>query len=467
MGEARPAGAGPTDADDEGVSLVSFRARVADTTARWALIASVIIVGGRIAEYVGSGELHFLVSVGIWIICDVFFWRARARLRRGDVDGAAARILVATLFVVSVNSLFEVPALSLTGFLLGFPVLQICALAMAPPEQLRVWSRGLPILFCVAVLLRQLVNPMAILESPLDLLTVAIGGAFGLVIIGSLSVGLQDTLRRALGASEEARGALGHANLEIAAARDQALAASTAKSAFLATMSHELRTPLNAIIGYSELLLEEHDDPSIRGDVKRIHGAGAHLLVLINDILDLSKVEAGKTEINVEAIAIAALLDGIADTLGPTIERGGNRLELEVSGDVGLIESDLTKVRQILINLIGNAAKFTHDGEIRVIARSIEAAGAPGVEVSVEDTGIGIPADKLATIFDPFVQADASTTRRYGGTGLGLAITRRFCEMLGGTLTVVSEVGKGSRFTVWLPRQIAPELRSRGRTLSG
>ncbi|MCA9658119.1 MAG: response regulator, partial [Myxococcales bacterium] len=226
------------------------------------------------------------------------------------------------------------------------------------------------------------------------------------------------------------------------------------KSEFLANTSHELRTPLNAIIGYSELIEEDAEEPELRADVGRILEASRHLLELINDVLDLSKIEAGRMDLFYETIRVDTLIRGVADTIRPTIERNSSRLVLNLGGGLGTIESDLTKVRQILLNLASNAAKFTAGGTVEIVAREVRGdAGEAGLELAVRDSGIGIDAAKLAAIFEPFTQADASTTRRYGGTGLGLAITRRFVEMLGGTIDVTSVVGEGSCFTVWLPRR--------------
>ncbi|MET0600234.1 MAG: response regulator [Mesorhizobium sp.] len=238
---------------------------------------------------------------------------------------------------------------------------------------------------------------------------------------------------------------------ELAAARDEAVRASQAKSDFLASMSHELRTPLNAIIGYSEMLLEEPDDlmrPELRPDLQKIRGAGKHLLGLINDILDLSKIEAGKMDLFFEAFDLAALLSEVSATVEPLVAKNGNSFELRHEPDLGTMSSDQTKIRQILLNLLSNATKFTTQGRITLSARRLIGNR---VEFEVSDTGIGMTGDQLAAIFQPFSQADASTTRNYGGTGLGLAITQQFCRMLGGEVIADSVYGKGSTFTVTVP----------------
>ncbi len=234
----------------------------------------------------------------------------------------------------------------------------------------------------------------------------------------------------------------------------QAEARNRAKSQFLANMSHELRTPLNAIIGYSEMLEEDaalggHE--AIVPDLKKIQGAGRHLLSLINGILDLSKIEAGRMDLYVEAYDVRALIDDVVATVAPLVANNGNTLTLDCAADLGTARADVTKLRQTLFNLIGNAAKFTERGTITVRAARRSEGEMEWLVFDVIDTGIGMTAEQLERLFEPFVQADASTTRKYGGTGLGLAISRRFCEMMGGTVTVESAPGAGSTFTVWLP----------------
>jgi PAS domain S-box-containing protein len=241
---------------------------------------------------------------------------------------------------------------------------------------------------------------------------------------------------------------------ELVRARDAAEEANRAKSAFLANMSHELRTPLNAVIGYSEMLQEVAEDrgqDDLLPDLGKIQWAGKHLLGLINDVLDLSKIEAGRVELSIESVDAAPVIDDAVNTIRPLVAQNGNRLEVVCPDSLGAMLADLTRVRQVLFNLLSNACKFTENGVIRLEAQRTQRRGADWVEFRVTDTGIGMSRDQLDRLYRPFMQADASTTRKYGGTGLGLAISREFCHMMGGTLSAESELGKGSAFTLRLP----------------
>jgi signal transduction histidine kinase/DNA-binding response OmpR family regulator len=250
-------------------------------------------------------------------------------------------------------------------------------------------------------------------------------------------------------------------NVKIAdEARQRAEEANRTKSEFLANMSHELRTPLNAIIGYSEILEEDAADQGqdcLINDIKKIRNAGKHLLSLINDVLDLAKIESGKVDLYLESFDVNKMVKDVVETLQPTCEKNNNRMVIDCPENIGLMRSDFTKVRQSLFNLLSNAIKFTHNGEVKLRVERQRVKNKTGevqkfLHFIVQDTGIGMKPEQCKKLFQAFSQADSSTTRKYGGTGLGLVITQNFINMMGGEVAVESEYGVGSIFTLKLPQ---------------
>jgi signal transduction histidine kinase len=237
--------------------------------------------------------------------------------------------------------------------------------------------------------------------------------------------------------------------------------ANHAKSIFLAKMSHELRTPLNAVIGYSELLLETME-PAVasqtkENDLRCINAAGKHLLSLVTDVLDLSKIEADKVEINVEAFSLDALVDQVMATSQPLAAKNGNALTVQRQSNLGMVDTDQTKLRQVLLNLLSNACKFTKAGTVSLVVKRDRRSAGDWLEMQVRDSGIGIAPADAAKLFQNFQQVSAATSGKYGGTGLGLALSQKLCALMGGGITVSSELGRGSCFTVRIPARVSPE----------
>ncbi|MGH8354619.1 MAG: sensor histidine kinase [Pseudomonas sp.] len=247
--------------------------------------------------------------------------------------------------------------------------------------------------------------------------------------------------------------------LELVEARDQALEASRVKSQFIANVSHELRTPLHAVISYSEMLLEDLQDAGLAQqlqDQRKVHGAAQHLQALIDEVLDFTKLEAGKMELDVSPIELDELVADLLDTVTPLAKRNGNRLEVRLAEPLDELRSDRLKLSQCLYNLLSNACKFTEHGLIRLAIRREQSAGQDWFCFEVSDSGIGMDEAQLGRLFQPFSQGDSSITRKYGGTGLGLAISRGLCQVLGGEINVSSKPGQGSSFLMRVPALFSP-----------
>jgi two-component system sensor histidine kinase/response regulator len=265
--------------------------------------------------------------------------------------------------------------------------------------------------------------------------------------------------------TEQSRLAIQQAELvsRLRISQQEAEASTRAKSEFVANMSHELRTPLNAITLYTDMLLEGAEEDGRQGDASdlgKVQMASRHLLGLINGILDLSKIEAGKMELELSTFEVKRMVEELTSTMTPVVAKNGNAFHVDVSPTAGTMQADVTKVRQILFNLLSNAAKFTSHGVVSLQVRTVLIDGLAHIEYAVSDTGIGLTDEHKARLFQPFAQADSSTARKYGGTGLGLALVHRFCELMGGTVVAETPALGGSRFVVCLPVAVADSDRA-------
>lgn len=313
--------------------------------------------------------------------------------------------------------------------------------------------------FCIGFCLRVLIRGLDLADNLIDVGIVTILPVMYLCLLWFLIARVFGQLRHALYNSEQLQESLQQNNAQLLISQRAALEASVAKSRFLANMSHELRTPLNAIIGYSDLMLEEMEeekDSMWQDDLTKIQTSGHHLLNIISDILDLSKIESGHMELHAQEVRLAPLLDGVVKVCQPLIAKNQNHFELHNAlPDTQIIVVDDTKLRQVLLNLLSNASKFTTKGNITL---SIDAPEPQTVRFIVQDTGIGMNDEQLQRIFNPFEQADISTTREYGGTGLGLTLVNELVTLMGGKLHVESQQGEGSRFEIDLPIDVEVAL---------
>ena len=436
-------------------TLSTYRARASETLALTLLIFITCGSAQRVVSAVFDGAPT--VSLYTIPIAIALFSASYALLRRGARALGGVLLVAGMITVTAIATLFEDPYLAYLAAVVGSALVRLVSIVTGIGDRSRLWIAALPAGVVALLLARHLINPLPELDTALAAaLNIGIGALLSLVLVMFVHV-LYNTLVRAISQSEAARAQLLVTNEALITARDAALAANRAKTTFLQTMSHELRTPLNAIIGYTEYLIEDQD-PSSRlsenlDDLRKVHGAGTHLHALISDILELSKIESGRLDIHAEPVAIRVLLRELEAVAARDAVRHNNQLEFIIDDACGLIHTDYTKLKQILLNLLSNACKFTEHGHVSLSVRSKppRASLPAGVEFIVRDTGIGIDPPQLEHLFEPFTQADGSTTRRHDGTGLGLTITRHFCAMLGGSIDVVSAPGQGSTFTVWLP----------------
>lgn len=423
-------------------------------------IACVIMGSLQVWFFFKKPEHASLWALSLWFACAGCSALVQWRLHAHNIQLTSFILLLTSTFGSIALGLVEQSTVALLVLGLGSPILIIGLLTAGLLHKHNNWFYGLPLLFIVAMVLRYWLNPIPFISEVDELISVLLMGSLSLLLIAHNSRFIFRMTHQAFLEGEEIRHALEQANEGLQKARDAALAATKAKSTFLATMSHELRTPLNAIIGYTELMLEDlslqqEESQELTPDLRRIDTAAKHLLTLISDILDLSKIEAGRMDLYIDTISITEMVHMVVSTVKPMLEQHQTQLHLEVEEDIGVMRADHTKLRQILLNLLSNAAKFTSQGKVALTVKSQSSeTDGDGIQFTISDTGIGIDTDKIKQLFDPFMQADDSTTRKYGGTGLGLTITKHFCEMMRGTIQVCSTPGKGSQFDVWIPRYV-------------
>ncbi len=406
------------------------------------------------------------VAVLAEVVIDLWLRRLLGRLDGASLErtqGAARAAIGAALLVVS---LYALPNLMLAFAPRPGPVvgLMFCMTAFTLIASQQLLSRHMVLFTSPLMAIALIANAAALASGWLGL---------GLGVLGVVTiVSAVTTTRAAVTSFEELVDAqldaeaaaelleerVAERTAQLAVVTQRAQDANRAKSAFLANMSHELRTPLNAVIGYTEIVQEDiasGDITSSAADLARVRSSASHLLTLINEVLDLSRIEAGRLELSLTDLDLRTILREALDSILPTAAKQNTRCVLKVEQDVGLVHADETRLRQCTLNLLSNAAKFTQGGVIAVHARRCKIGSADGVAISVRDTGYGIGAEDLQRLFQPFVQADNSKTRAHGGAGLGLVITRRLARAMGGDVIASSKLGKGSRFTLFVPAAVA------------
>ncbi|MBX3429345.1 MAG: hypothetical protein KF779_07175 [Hyphomonadaceae bacterium] len=430
------------------------------------VVLTPILVAFLIPGYWWAG---CLLGAIVGALVDIRTQAAFERLSRKleDLDAATLKAIIGkyvaalattTAFYVApyVALAFAPPPAPVVGLLFGAGAALVSA-------NLHVMTRTM-IFYTIAPVMFVLVFNAAALGRGVDAIILAVMaalfGANAIIAARSGAKSFGELIKARLHAEEAAEDLERRVNertaqLEIASKR--ARAANKAKSMFLANMSHELRTPLNAVIGYSEIIeedLESGDTSASAADLAKIRGSAAHLLTLINEILDLSRIESGKLELKHVSFDLPSLLRGALDTVKPTASKQRTTCQLNLAPAIGLMISDETRVRQCVLNLLSNAAKFTHNGVIALDLRECRIGSARGVAISVKDTGPGISAENQARLFRPFAQIDSTKTRAHDGAGLGLVITRRLARAMGGDVQVSSKLGQGSTFTLYLPLDI-------------
>jgi signal transduction histidine kinase len=415
------------------------------------------------------------IGAAIGIVIDqrthAAFQRLSGQLEEMDAD-VLKRVMgrhVAALALITVAYVSPYVALAFApqpGPMVGF---LYCAGAALVCACLHVMTRTMVFYTIPAPLIGLIANAYALADGSSGFLIAALAGVLGVnaITMARAGAGSFDDLIRARYRAEEAAETLEDRVRErteqLAVATRRAQQANKAKSVFLANMSHELRTPLNAVIGYAEIVEEDlagGDIGQSAADLGRIRGSAMHLLKLINEILDLSRIEAGKLELHLRNVELAPLLREAVDTVIPVAAKNGTRCGLILDENAAHVRADETRLRQCVLNLLSNAAKFTANGTITVHARPCMIGSAAGIALTVRDTGPGIRSEDLLRLFQPFVQADNSKTRSHDGAGLGLAITRRLARAMGGDVAAASEIGKGSTFTLYLPAAVAPAARA-------